>query len=427
MKNKFVLFLIFSIFILQFVSAVEFDMKTEYSQGESIIAEISGNFLERLSESDVSFYRGHVKIPMLYDFTKIENKYYLYVSLLGKAPANYSVVIENTKYMKGTEKVEQDLIKNFSISEEIADFSLDKGFVFVEKDFSIEVQDLQESLIKINMKSPDEPDLTFLESLSSEEPKTSIELDSGEIKKMYFDLQSFTGSGMHLIELSTENSKYEIPIYIVKGVVEENEIKQEKSFKFEPSELNFSMPTNSKTSRIIYLYNNGNLDLEDISFSISNDLDFYISYSVEEIKELFSEESRKITLDFVSNEAKIIQGTLKAKTEGLETDLDIYVNFLEDYVEEEVQEVQDPSKIKTCEELLGIFCEDNKECSNETQYAKDGNCCLGICQEPEKSNSGKIIGWIIVILIVAVLIWFFKSKAKIKNKPDLMKQAKSKR
>ena len=71
MKNKIIFLLIFFLFILQSVSAVEFNMKSEYAQGESIIAEISGNFLERLSENDVFFYRGHVKIPMQYGFAKI--------------------------------------------------------------------------------------------------------------------------------------------------------------------------------------------------------------------------------------------------------------------------------------------------------------------------------------------------------------------
>jgi len=385
-------------------------MKSEYAQGESIIAEISGNFLERLAEDNIYFYRGHVKIPMLYDFAKIENKYYLYVSLLGKTPANYSVVIEGAKYMKGAEKIEQDIVKNFSISESTADFSLDKGFLLTEKGFSIEVQNLQDSDLEIKVKD-----------------SGSVELSSGQIKELYFGLNNFSSSGMNKIELTSENLKYEIPVYILGEFVKEPETKNEKSFKFEPGELNFSMPTNSETSRIIYLYNNGNVNLEDISFSISNDLDSYVSYSVEEIKELFSEESRKITLDFSSDEAKTIQGTLKAKTDELEIDLDIYVGFLENYVGEEVQEVKDPSKIKTCEELGGIFCGDNQECSIDKQYAKDGNCCLETCQEPEVDNSGKIIGWIIVIAIVVVLIWFFKSKAKIKNMPDLMKAAKGRK
>ena len=414
---------------MQSVSAVEFNMKSEYAQGESIIAEISGNFLERLSENDVFFYRGHVKIPMQYGFAKIENKYYLYVSLLGKTPANYSVVIENAKYMQGAKKTEQALVKNFSISENTADFSLDKGFVFVEKDFYIEVQNLQDSNIEVKIKTSNETtNLGFLESLFSEQKsENSVELYSGEIKKINFDLQSFTGSGMHIIELSSENLKYEILIYILEGAIGKTGEEKEKSFRFEPNELNFSMPTNSKASRIIYLYNNGGENLENISFSISNSLDSYVSFSVEKIEELVSEESRKITLEFVSNEAKSIQGTLKAKTDELETELDIYVKFLENYLEgevEEVEEVEDPSKIKTCEELGGIFCEENKECSNETQYAKDGNCCLGTCEEIKSDNSRKIIGWIIVIGIVVILIWFFKSKVKIKNKPDLMKVAK---
>lgn len=405
-KTIFIL-LIISAFVFQFVSAVEFNVNSEYKQGETIIASISGNFLDQITKSNIEFYRGHVKIPMDYDVIKIENKFYLYASLVGKTPNNYSIVIKDVEYMKGAEVVDDEIQANFSITEEIADFSVMPGFIYTNDDFYLEVQDLQDFEIEINVKS------------SAED--YSFNLISGETEKINFDIGNLS-IGFQTIELSTNNLNYAIPVYLSLNETPEDE--KEKSFRFEPDELDFTMSTNSETTRIVYLYNDGEETIENITLSIPDSLEDYLSVSITQIDELEENESVKIEFDFISDdEENQIYGEIKAEGDGLKTYLSVYLNFLKDYIpsENDTSVPTDPAKIKikTCEELGGEICEDDEECNVEVKNAKDGNCCLGKCEKIEKSSTGKIIGWGLIIIIISFLFWFFKVKYKRTRKKNI--------
>src|SRR3990167_3111664 len=98
MKREIAILLI--LFLFPVASAVQVDTKSEFSQGETLLAKISGNFINPLTKENIFFYRGHVRTPTIYEISKTNNDYYLYAQLLGKASGNYSLAIENTRYMK---------------------------------------------------------------------------------------------------------------------------------------------------------------------------------------------------------------------------------------------------------------------------------------------------------------------------------------
>lgn len=413
--KKSIIILLIILLIFPTISAVEFDMKTNFSQGETLMAKVSGYFLEPILKEDIFFYRGHVRISVDPYVAEIDDEFYIYAKLLDKAPNNYSIVIKNLKYMKGSQISEEDLVKNFSITEDIADFSINPGFIVTEDDFFIEVQNLQDYKVNVEIKNISEEYFIYQES--------SINLRSGEIKKIDFKLKNMTQTTFSIIELSTENLKYEIPVYNPAGIIEQE--KKQMDFKFEPSELNISLSTNSNTTRIIYLYNTGKETLENISLSVSDSLEPYLSLSIKEIEELEENSSVKIELYLYSDEEKVIEGQIKAQTsQGLYTYSAIFLNFLKDYVP-----LDNETRItKTCSELGGQICNKTAECDGESVYTKDGVCCLGSCKEIEKSSTGKIIGWIIVAAVVGFLIWFFKKKYRKAKKPiDLLKIAKGKK
>jgi len=412
-KSRIILLILLLIFPI--ISAVEFDMKTNFSQGETLMAKVSGYFLEPILKEDIFFYRGHVRISVDPYVAEIDDEFYIYAKLLDKAPNNYSIAIKNLKYMKGSQISEEDLVKNFSITEDIADFSIDPGFIVTEDDFFIEVQNLQDYKISMEIKNISEEYFIYQESL--------ITLKSGEIKKIDFKLKNVTQPTLSIIGLSTENLKYEIPVYISAGIIEQE--KRQRGFKFEPSELNISLSTNSNTTRIIYLYNTGEETLENISLSISNSLKPYLSLSIKEIGELEENSSIKIELYLFSRKEKSIEGQIKAQTsQDFYTYSAIFLNFLKDYVP-----LDNETRItKTCSEFGGQICNETAECDGESVYTKDGVCCLGSCKEIEKSSAGKIIGWVIVIAVAGFLIWFFKKKYRKAKKPiDLLKIAKGKK
>ena len=56
--------LILLLLILPLMTAVEVNMNTEFAQGETLMAKISGNFLEQVEKENILFYRDHVRIPL---------------------------------------------------------------------------------------------------------------------------------------------------------------------------------------------------------------------------------------------------------------------------------------------------------------------------------------------------------------------------
>jgi hypothetical protein len=420
MKKKMIVVL-FLFLIMPLASAVEFDMKTNFSQGETLIAKLSGNFLEQPSKENINFYRGHVKVPIEYDLARINDEFYIY-AMLPENEANYSIVIGDVTYYQGSQISEKDIAKNFSITKDIADFSINPGFIITNNDFYLEVQNLQDYKINIQIKietisSSNESSGGFFASLfgedsSSDEEEYSITLKSGEIKKINFKLEDIEQPVTKTIDLSTDKLKYEIPVYIFLNYSSQKEKK--RGFELEPSILNFSISTNSSITKIIYLSNIGENDLENISFIISESLEAYL-IPIENIEELKENKTAKIGLHFASNEEeKIIEGQIKAKESSEYGDIyaytAVFLSIVKDYIP--LDEEDEIITTKTCYELGGEICSKNQECDGKIENAKDDKCCIGICKDIEKSSTGKIIGWLIIILIIVFLIWFFKFKYK---------------
>lgn len=407
--KKSLIILIVLLLISPVISAVEFDMKTEFSQGETLIAKVSGNFLEPILKENIFFYRGHVRISMDPYVTKINDDFYIYSSLIGKTSNNYSIVVKDAKYyIQGGQISEEDIAKDFLISNKTADFSINPGFVLAKDNFFIEVRNLQDTPLIIEINTNKTTDKGFFSFLVEDEPENSITLKAGEIKKINFEISNITQPVLEIVELSTDNLKYEIPVYIYAG--EEESEKGIKAFNFEPSELNISLSTNSNATRIVYLYNTGEETLENISLSVSDSLKQHVSLSIKNITELEKNSSVKIELFFSSDdEEKIIEGQIKAKASQ-----DIYaysavsLNFLKGYVPLE----ENKTSVANCLEMKGVICLSGEKCDKETIYAKDGVCCLGACKKIEKSSTGKIIGWAILLMVIVFLIWFFKKKYK---------------
>ncbi|MBU0894459.1 MAG: hypothetical protein KKF48_05065 [Nanoarchaeota archaeon] len=430
---KILIFLII-LLLLPIISAATIEMNTEFSQDETLLAEISGTFVEPILKENIIFYKGHVQIPLGFDISKIDKKYYVYAQLLGKSPGDYSIALENIKYIQRGETVEENLIENFSITNNTADFSISPGFIIDNKNFFIEIQNLQdfEITIGINIGSNDSGSTRFFDSLFSgaESIDNSVILDAAESKKINFVIGEINESILKTIKFSTENIVYEIPVYLIANKIS---TPKKRSFRFEPTEFNVKMSTDSDTTRVIYLYNNGDFDLENILVEVSEDLEPYVSLSITEIDNLEADESIKIQIDFSSgNQEKKTLGSIRA--ESLTDDYTFYtysdlsLDFLTGYkpLPEEILNVTDPAA-KSCADLNGKKCNDDEKCSEAVVYATDGNCCLAICEEISTSSTGKIIGWSIVIIILVLAIWFFKSRyKKTQNKVDLFKIAKGK-
>lgn len=411
MKKSMIFLAIFLIFPL--VSAVDFEINSEFDQGETLLAKISGNFIEPLTENNVFFYRGHVGIPVVYDIVEMDDEFYLYGLLTGKDSGNYSVALEDVKYMKGAEISEEDIVKNFTITENTALFSVNPGFVETFEDFSIEIQNLQESKITVEVTAG-------LDSIVG----NSTELKSGEIKDIEFDLIEDSPPTTEKVIFTSGNLTYEIPVFITTSTTRED--KKERKFRFELSVFDVSMATDSDAKIIIYLQNTGEADLTDIFISISPLLEPYISLSTDEIDDLESNTSEKIELFLLSDvEEVIIEGEITAITENISTSSTIILNFIKDFIPLDEDAKSEVRSTLTCSEEGGTICAENEECSEDIIYTKDDVCCLATCEEIKTSSTGKIVGWLIIIAIIGFLFWFFKTKYfGVKRNVNLFKRKK---
>jgi len=219
--KKFLIVFIF-LFLLSFFSAASINMNEEFDSGETLIANIKGNFVTPITDSNVFFYRGHVRIPLTYDVQKINNEYYVYAQLLDKEENNYSISIEDVTYFVGSGTSTEDIVKTFTITNLTADFSVNPGFLYTSKDFSLELRNLQESEITVDNSEGE-----------------SLDLLSGEIKDLDFDISNMANeTGLVFIELSTENLIYSIPIYIVSSSGDSSIIGDEEDVIGDEEEIN---------------------------------------------------------------------------------------------------------------------------------------------------------------------------------------------
>jgi hypothetical protein len=395
-------------------------MKNEYSIGETIIAKLSGTFIDPPLRMDLNMYRGSVRIASDIYIAKINEDYYLSTQPPSRFPGNYSLVIENVKYKKGLDTSEENIVKNFTIKEGLADFSISPGFVNTKDDFAVQLTNLQDSKITVSISELNESAqtsettqnggfLSFLFGSDNTKKETSsetlIDIKSGETEKLTFNIGDITEPTFKTIVFKSGNTSYEIPVYIYA-----NKTSEFKNFRFEPAEINLSRALNSSIPQIIFLYNSGDTDLYGITLEASNDLKPFVNLSVKEIDKLEKNSSIKIQVDINLSEAGIFEGEIKAKSltnASLITYLPLTINVISDYIPPN----NDTEAKKTCDSIGGSICEANETCSSENSTFLNGvNCCIGTCTSGGSSSLGKTVGWILLIGVGVFILWFYFKK-----------------
>jgi len=198
------------LFLFPILSAASINLKDTYDMGETIIAKVEGNFYDTIYENNIYFYRlrtsgtGYLQIPMDYDLIKLNSDYYIRASLINKLANNYSIKIKDIRHYQSGILTDEDIVKDFSVTENKADFSVDPGFALTSNDFSVEIQNLQDSTIDLDISSFSE-----LASVSS----TSV--GSQQTKNIWFTIQSLTQDTLGFITMSTSNLEYELPISLI--------------------------------------------------------------------------------------------------------------------------------------------------------------------------------------------------------------------
>ncbi|MFA5071543.1 MAG: hypothetical protein WC511_04230 [Candidatus Pacearchaeota archaeon] len=428
MNNKIPVLFFLGLFLISGIFAVEVEMNDEYLQGETLIAKISGNFLTPIGRSNIFFYREHVRVSFEYQIKKIGFDYYLYAFLVGKTAGNYSLSIEDARYSTGGVTDDSDIVKNFSLSNETTDFSVNPGFIDAVNNFSVTVKNLRDYSIDIDVSTSEFTEPVFVSSVDNKD--STIKLNPSETKKINF-IVGETELTLHNILFSSENITYKIPASVSgmgDKISEPSEISDDKELDFQTSDLVLYIPTNFAYKQLVYLYNSNETELEDISLSLSDELAYYAVLSDDKIDAIEGKSNKSIELSFFSEEERNVEGYIYVTIDNKSSSLFISAKFVENS-----SDVETPSAKKTCAE------QDSTVCNTEThtceidgeavnvKEGKDGWCCPGVCSEIKTSNSGRIIAVILILLVIILLFWFYFKKYKKSKKPvDLLKVAKGK-
>jgi archaellum component FlaG (FlaF/FlaG flagellin family) len=391
------------ILILPTLSAVEVSMNSQFSQGETLLAVFSGNFVDQITENNVFFERDTGSpIPLVLDVVKINNDFYVYALLTNVIPGNYSLTIEGVRYYQATQIIDEDIVSNFTISDSTSDFSISPGAIMTSTSFSVELQNLQDKRITVEINTE-----------SSVDSQSSIELNTGEKKTFSFTLNSQSVKGLTYIEFSSGNTSYSLPVYLDTTIESEEEAEKDFAMEFQPRTAEVSLATDSETKRILYLKNTGSETIEDVYFTISPALEPYVVISPETIDKINPGDNEKIEITIISDlEEAIIEGRIIAHAENITSSLTLTLEFIKDFVPEDEEEGEEPTILATCEDLNGNICADGLKCTGNTERAKNGICCIlpATCEEPKKSSTGRIVGWGLIVLVILFVFWFFKRK-----------------
>lgn len=397
----------FLFILLPVISAVDFDIKSNYSQGETMIGKFSANFVDSVTEDNVRFYREHVRVSFDFSLTKIGEEYYFYAQLPEKS-ANYSVRLEDVKYLQGRSVIEEDFIKNFTITNKTADFWVNPGVIVTSEDFELQIQNLNSEKINITSKIETETgdEGTFLSDFFGEfdeGEENSISIITGDIKKIEFSASDVDEDSLKKIILSTNDTKYEISLYVLSTPVSNS---KQKDLRFESEEVQIKVSTGEELVRKLKLQNIGKEKLENIVISFSEELTPYLEIPVTEIELIEHNEEIELGLYFAKSvDEKVIEGQIKAQTEDVNSYTAITLIYLKNYEPSDSEE--DKAVIKTCSELGGKFCDEGESCSEDTTIARDGVCCEGNCIEDESTSYGWL-GWLLLIGVILVIAYFFK-------------------
>lgn len=399
MKKILFLSMVFILFI-SLISSVDYELKEEYNGGETLIAKISANFINPPLEKNILFYREHVRVPLEPNLIKINDEFYLWAQLPQES-SNYSIQISDVSYREGAVINEDDLMINFTISNESSLFSFSPGVVYTNKSFDITIQNLHTSKIEI-------------QSLLEGQEK-NLSLKSGDFGTMRFQTNDLPIDEILDLKISSNGQESIIPIYLYSHSEEQPE-PQEKDLDFSIPNSNIVLTPSSEVKKTIYLKNEGLEDLEEIEISLSKSLEDFISLSPTTF-DLDSNESKKIILTIISGEDEgVVEGEITARTEGIEISRDITLSFVKGYIPSE----EDNSSLESCFDITnGKFCTVDQTCSVNLIDSFEGKCCTGVCNSNSGGSTGKIIGWTLLVIITVFLIWFFLKKYRGASRPSI--------
>ncbi len=341
--------LLFVILLIPFTLAMDFDYNPDIPQGQTAIVKISGGIIDPITKDNIKFYRGHTQTSFDHDVGRIGNAYYLYFQTQNKPLNNYSFVVEGVRhYINGNQISNEDVSQNFTITSGLAYFYINPGFIIDDENSSIYLKNLNPSTLSVSVNHAFGNNLVIVAKNNEISSGDSFTLSDVEELNIYLYLYNTNETTTGTITLSSSSTSYEIPVYFV------------LSSQGSPFEENTSTTTENQTQN-------------ETTTETKNETDDGSFW------DLFKKENK--------TESNVTNSTV--------------------IVDENGNVVEKDTTLKTCSQLNGSVCLSDQICQDgNVVNAKDSSCCISACVDKTQSNSGKIIGWVLIGVIVLFLLWF---------------------
>lgn len=405
MKKLVILFCVI-LFLAVNVFAISSDLKAEYERGETIIAEISGNIVEPIGKEQIEFRRGHVAVPLEYDFRKLGDKWFLW-AIAPNSKNNYTLVVKDiaTTLAGNVERI--DFEQNFSVLGNLTDYSIKPGFVYASADFSINVQ-LNEDFDKtITVNFPSEREVI---------------LNPGD-NKIDFSISNVNETGFRKINFG----KYAVPLYLIAG---DNvaDGKGEITLRVNPISVVSTVLAGEIIEYPFTIVNFGDEVIDDIKIEYNRGM---FNINAPERIEIKPKEAVSFNISFafeLSEEIKEsgINESVYVKAGDFVLELPVKISFTINESEVETPYLEEKEVLYYCSELNGLICSGGEVCDGEEKETIDGMCCTGKCALEKKGNSKRWISWtIVIVLLIAIIFIFWKyRKTKSSGKEDFARRVK---
>ncbi len=405
------------LFSLNFVSAMDMEIKSSFYPGETMQVEIPDVFIDNLKLDNIGIYQNNSvhKTPLESGLVKSGDSYFYYANL-PRYSGLYTLKIEDANYWEGSVETSAIVERNFSIvATNTSYLSFSPGYLYVTKDFSIVV------------KAYNKPqDITVSFGLSNFEQKFKI--GYGNTKTLYIPLVNV--SNVTRSEIKINN--YVLPITIspngntqdVFNISGDDQLEIMSSLEdvidFYPEEIATTILAGRDYYYELKLTNEIDTEINDISISAS---DKEVKLNQSEVS-LDSKDSKTISLVINSLQEKDTWINVTYKNYSVLIPVLIKIAKNQSDVDSNVETV---NQQKTCQELGGVKCDSvqNQKCSGSETYAFDGWCCMAKCDS--SSSSSTWLWGILIIIIVIVAGWFVYDKSQQGQGADKLKAIFQKR
>jgi len=433
------------VLVIPFISAIDINMPSNVSSGQTVIASVQGNFIDPIAKNNIHFYRGYVETSFDYDVAKIGDTYYIYFQTLNKAQNNYSINISGVRYYVGSQVSTATISKPFTVNSQQADFNVNKGFVITYGDFYLTLQNLNPSPITVNIQTATDSGSTsgffdFLFKNSHVSSGQSITLLSGETQNVYISLDNINETTVRTITLSTNNIAYNIPAYVILQTSQNITTTTNTTITTPVTNtsntttiINTTVITNPNTNTTTIITTNTTIITNTTTNTtttttvtnttiITNPNNTTGNYTTNNTNVMVNETKNESSL--WDNLVDLFKPQNKTSDTANNTSTTVVINSSGNTsIVVNGTVVVNNTALKTCAELKGSICKVSEEiCDGTTVTAKDNLCCIGTCTAKPKSSTGKIIGWSIIGFIIILIIYFKMKLSKTKrSKVDLLR------